>query len=65
MMGQYYLAHDKTGGEQHIISVVETQRCYHAGKGSIHYAIPIPEKVAKVADAICPPLSEKRNGALS
>jgi hypothetical protein len=55
MMGQCYLPHDKTGGEQHIISVVETQRCYHTRKGSIRCAIPIPEKVAQVADAMLPP----------
>jgi hypothetical protein len=29
MMGRVYLAHDETGGEQYIISVVETLHCYH------------------------------------
>lgn len=39
MMGQYYLAHDETGGEQYIISVVETLHCYHAFVGAL--AVPV------------------------
>ena len=40
MMGQGYPSHDKAGGVQYIISVVETQRCYHGPDGSIACASP-------------------------
>ena len=42
-MGPCYLPHEETGGEQHIISVVETLYCYHGREGSIAYASPKTE----------------------